>query len=285
MTQTFFLVYLGGLLASSIGLFAFVKQFSSGFASGGKQPIIRGSLSSVLVSAAAFATTFISENLFTVFCAITAIFVLFGIIYIKLFHKKYFTDDTGDRLKVFVGELMFGLSVVFFSILLFSSVQYFLNDKSYLFYPMMLSTLGFFIPLMFMHTFEAAYNIPAAAYTTWSYPLEPLTLPEEDSREKLLVIGFEISKKISDNKRTYFRAKAPENIYLGDLYYFFMNDYNELQSETPIQFHDDQKGLHKWLFRLKTKWYQSETVLDPYRTIKDNGIVENSVIICERILT
>jgi hypothetical protein len=98
----------------------------------------------------------------------------------------------------------------------------------------------------------------------------------------LLVIGFEIAKKITDVKRTFFRAKAPENIYFGDLYYFFINDYNELQSETPIEFCTDKEPC-EWVFRLKRKWYQGERVLDPGRTVKDNGIKENSVIICERI--
>jgi hypothetical protein len=283
MTQTFFLVYLGSLLASSIALFAFVKQFATGFAEGGKKPVIYGTFSSVLASAAAFATTFISNNLYIVFCAFTAMFILFGIIHIRLVHKKYFATEAGYNSKAFIGELLFGLSVVFFTILLFSSLQYFLVDKSFLFYPMMMSTLGFFIPLMFMHTFEAAYNIPAPIYNAWTYPAEPLHLPEEDSREKLLVIGFEIAKRATDTKRTYFRAKAPENIYLGDLYYFFMNDYNELQSETPIEYLDGQQGEHKWLFRLKTKWFQPDKMLNPSLSVKDNGIEENSVIICDRV--
>jgi hypothetical protein len=97
-----------------------------------------------------------------------------------------------------------------------------------------------------------------------------------------LVIGFEIAKKPAD-KRTYFRAKAPENIYLGDLYYFFINDYNELQSETPIEFLDKNGEPYEWGFRLKTKWYQRTQIIDPSVRVKDNGIRENSVIICERL--
>ena len=282
MAIKFFLVYAGVLLAGSIVLLTVVKQFAEGFTSGGKKPVIYGSLSSVVASLAAYACTYITDHLFTVFWIFAAIFLSFGIMHMVLMHKKYFMSAAKRGSKVFLGEVFFAMSVVLFTILIFSSLQYFLNDKSFLFYPMMMSAFAFFVPVLVIHTFDAAYNIPAPEYNTWVYPDKLIDAPEDDPREKLLVIGFEIAKKITDVKRTYFRAKAPENIYFGDLYYFFINDYNELQSETPIEFCTDKEPC-EWVFRLKTKWYQAERVLDPGRTVKDNGIKENSVIICERI--
>ena len=69
---------------------------------------------------------------------------------------------------------------------------------------------------------------------------------------------------------------------LGNLYYHFINDYNDQQSETTIQY-ADKETAHEWWFRLKTKWYQFEEVLDPNLTFVENKIKENSIIICERI--
>jgi len=284
MAIKFFLMYAGTLLACSIVLLTVVKQFAAGFIGSGKKPIIYGTFSSVLASLGVYASTYITDNLFTVFWAFAALFLLFGIIHVAFVHKRYFsTSGEGDRAKIFLGEVFFAMSVILFTILIFSSLQYFLNDKSFLFYPMMMSTFAFFVPVLVMRTFDAAYTIPAPVYNTWIYPEDPVALPEDDPREKLLVIGFEIAKKPNDAKRTYFRAKAPENIYLGDLYYFFINDYNELQSETPISFTDNKQEPFEWIFRLKRKWYQKNKILDPSLTVKDNGIKENSVIICERI--
>jgi hypothetical protein len=79
----------------------------------------------------------------------------------------------------------------------------------------------------------------------------------------LLVIGFEIAKKRTDGRKTYFRARAPQGISLGELFYHFVNDYNELQSETPIQFMDRSDEAQQWWYRRKPKWYQGTRVLDP----------------------
>lgn len=284
MAFKFFLVYLGSLLACSIFLFAIVKNFATGFSGSGKKPVVYGSLSSVIASLAAYGSTFVSNNLFTVFWVLFGLFLLFGLVHVAYVHKKYFSSPVNNT-KIFLGELFFALSIVLFTILVFSSLQYFLqhNGRQFLFYPMMLSTFAFFVPVLVMHTFQSAYNIPAPVYNVWKYPVDdPINLPEDDPREKLFVIGFEISKKPND-KRTYFRAKAPEGIYLGDLFYFFLNDYNELQSETQIQFVNEQYEAYEWIFRLKTKWYQGQRVLDPSLTVKDNGIKENSIIICDRV--
>lgn len=284
MAIKFFLLYIGSLLAGSIILLNIVKQFAQGFAASGKKPVIYGTFSSVIASAAAYGCTFVNKHLFTVFWLLSSLFLLFGIIHMVLIHKRYFSSYQQDNTKVLIGEILFALSVVLFTIVVFSSLQYFLQNKDFLFYPMMMSTLAFFIPVLVMQTFQAAYDIPSPVYSTWAYPLnQTIDLPPENPREKILVIGFEIRKKFADTRRTYFRAKAPENMELGQLFYFFINDYNELQSETPIEFADKNFEADEWWFRKKIKWYQSLYVLDPAMSVKDNGIVENTVIICERI--
>jgi hypothetical protein len=284
MVIKLFLVYAVTLLAGSIVLLTIVKQFAGGFAGSGKKAVIYGTFSSVIASLVAYGSQFVANNLFAIFWIFAGIFLLFGIFHYAIIHKKYFVPTDENRTKTAIGEMMFAMSVVLFTVLIFSSLQYFLQDHNFLFYPMMMSGFAFFIPIFFMHTFDAAYNIPPPEYNTWVYPDQPIELPNDDPREKLLVIGFEIAKKVSDVKRTFFRAKAPENIYLGDLFYFFINDYNEVQSETPIEFFKNNEPS-EWVFRLKTKWYQGIYVLDPGQTVKNNRIEENSVVICERIIS
>lgn len=285
MAIKLFWTYIGSLLMLSIALSILVKRFAEGYASSGKKPYFYGTISSALASGAAYLSTLISGHLFTVFWVLAAVFLVFGIIHMAIVHKKYFYANKHNSSKVFKGEVFFGISVILFTIAVFSSLQYFLKeDKTFLFYPMMLSSLAFFIPLMVMHTFDAAIKIPAAIFPTWEYPLDStIELPEEKAGEQLWVIGFMIAKKKADTKKTFFRAKAIDRINLGELYYHFINDYNELQSETPIEFADYNRDAHQWWFRRKPKWYQFQKILNPDISVRENRIKENTVIICERI--
>ena len=283
MAIKIFLTYIGIFFACSIVLTIFAKQFSGAFAAGGKKPVFVSFLISTVGAAGAYAVTLMIQNMFWVYWTLAAIFLLLGIFQAGFINKRYFYPVPEKKAKVTLGEIMFGLSVLFFAVVAFSALQYFFNDKFFLFYPTLFSGLFFFIPMMLVHSFHAAYKIPQANYATWQYPDTPIDLPEEKPNERLLVIGFEIAKKATDTTKTYFRAKAPDGIFLGELFYHFINDYNELQSETPIQFEDNNGTPNEWWFRIKPKWYQFSRILDPQETVKANGIKENSVIICERI--
>lgn len=163
-------------------------------------------------------------------------------------------------------------------------MRYFPNGKDFLFYPILISALLFFVPLLLFHSFQAAYNIPAALFPTWQYPLHNrIELPAQNPKEKILVIGFRIAKKATDTKRTYFRVMAPETWKLNDLFYHFINEHNELANETNIEYADNEYEPYEWLFYKQTKWYQSQKILNPEFSIRENGIKENTVVICERI--
>lgn len=286
MTLKFFFTYIGIFLTFSVVLAVVVKQFAAGFAASGNKPYWYGVFSSLFAAGAAYLSTFINNHSFTLFWVLAGIYLLFGAIHIKLVHKKYFSAyNQQDSARVIIGEVMFGLSLILFSIVVFSSLQYFVSkENGFLFYPILMSTITFFIPFLFMQTFEAAYGIPAASYKTWEYPLhQRIEVPDEKPGEKLLVIGFEIAKKEGDVKRTYFRAKAPETMMLGELYYHFINDYNEVQSETAISYTDEGGEPYGWCFRRKPKWYQLQRILDPDMSVRENDIKENTVIICDRV--
>jgi hypothetical protein len=278
----FFLIYLGVFFALAVTLLVLVKPLSESMATSGKKPTVYSIVSAIIVSLIAYTSRFVTDYTFATYWIISGIFLLFGIIHVKLIHKKYF--NATDSNKVLLGEILFGFSVIFFVIVIFSSLQYFLRDKEYLFYPMLFSMLSFFIPILVLHAFNAAFDIPQATFITWSYPLDnQIDLPDENPAEKLYVIGFEIAKKAIDTKKTYFRAKAPEGMKLGELYYHFINDYNELQSETPIEYANKDPEAYEWWFRIRPKWYQRQRILNPDITIRENRINENTVIICERI--
>jgi len=278
-----FILYFAPFLAGSFVLFALVKQFAANFANKGSKPFWYGVIASSLSSGVAFLATYITGHLFTIFWILSAVFLVFGIVHVALTHRRYFNHPREPRNKQLVAELIFSLSIIAFSVAAFAALQYFLKDKSFLFYPLLMSLLFFFVPMLVYHTFKAAYQIAQPVYTTWQYPLGvPIELPDEKENERLYVIGFQIAKKSADRELTYFRAKAPAEMVLGELFYHFINDYNEVQSETPIEYIVTDEQAHTWYFRTKPKWYTFSAILDPYKTVDQNRIRENTVIICER---
>lgn len=269
-------------MACSVTLAVVVKQFSAAFAASGKKPYLYGLLSSAVATGAGYLASVVNDNLYTVFWFLAAIYLLFGILHLKFVHKKYFDDKTNSN-KALIAELLFGISIILFSIVIFSSLQYFIRERDFLFYPMLLSMVTFFIPFLFYKTFESAYSIPLPVYKTWQYPLNTLIeVPDEKPGEKIVVIAFEIAKKNTDYQTTVFRAKAPDSMLLGELFYHFINDYNDLQSETPIEYAKDGLEPNEWIFRRKPRWFELQKILDPDITIRENGIKENTVIICDR---
>ena len=283
MAIKIFILYFAPFLAGSIAIFAITKQFASSFAAKASKPARYGGIFSVLSSGIAFLATFISENPFLVFWILAFIYLIFGWVHVWLTHRKYFTNARETRQRLLTGEVLFSLSIILFSVAAFAALQYFLKDKSFMFYPILCGMLFFFVPLLIYHTFQSAFEIPNPVYATWEYPLDQtIELPDEKENEILYVIGFELTKRSADGERTYFRAKAPADMKLGELFYHFINDYNEVQSETPIEYISQDKESHTWYFRTKPKWYKFSNILDPFQTVHQNRIRENTVIICER---
>jgi hypothetical protein len=285
MAIKYFWIYIGCFFTGAFVLFASVKRFAKGFAGKGIKPVIYGVLAALVFGGLAFLSTLSAFNDYIVFWLSALVFLAFGIFHLLVFHKKYFYPESYNRGAVVIGELLFSFALLFFSIVVFSALIYFVvGNKSYPFYPMLTCMLAFFVPVSLFYTFEAAYNIPNPVFASWIYPMHgQIELPDERPNEVLVVIAFEIAKKANSPLKTNFRAKGPETMKLGDLYYHFINDYNELHSETTIDFADNHQESYEWWFRQKPKWFQYNRILDPDLTLRENKIKENSVIICERL--
>ncbi len=283
MAIKYFWIYIGSFFAGAFVLFASVQRFAKAFVGKGLKPVLYGILAALVFGGLSFLSTMVPANEYIIFWIAALVFLAFGIFHILVFHKKYFYPEPHSGGGVVIGEILFSFALLFFCVVIFSALMYFVaNNKSYPFYPMLTCMLAFFVPVSLFYTFQAAYNIPNPVFASWMYPVQQIDLPDEKPNEKLVVIAFEIAKKESSELKTNFRAKGPENMKLGDLYYHFINDYNELHSETTIDFADKRNESYEWWFRLKPKWYQSNKILDPELTVKENKIKENSVIICER---
>jgi hypothetical protein len=284
MTLKIFLVLALTALLGAVIFFLWVSRLTPVFA--GKHRIIYSLLAVVLTAAVGFAIVCLagSSDIGIIYWLLGGLYLLAGIIHLIVTHARYFRPRNKDD-KVTAAEYLYATSVLLGSLVILSALIYFFrDDESFRYFPVLLSGGVFLLVILVMHTFQAALNIPAPVYTFWRYPSRPIDPPEPKEQEQLLVIGFELAKQSQDIKRTYFRARALADIKLGEMYYHFLEDYNELQSETPIQYREPNNQPQEWWFYVKEKWFLPARILDPMQDMKENRIKENTIIICERIL-
>lgn len=147
------------------------------------------------------------------------------------------------------------------------------------------SALFFVLPYFIYQTYHRAVSIPPKIFKEWHYPVHGKEPALDDRQLKnLLVISFEFQKQVSDRYFTNFRAKAPADMEFGQLFYYFINDYNDRHVDSTIRFSNQLGDLHGWIFYRKPKWYHLSTrYIDTEKTIFINNIRENDIIICNRV--
>jgi len=206
-------------------------------------------------------------------------FLGLGIVHCHFMYTRFWANE-----KTLGSELAFIAAIWLFGGAVSVLIHHWLSSGSYLYYPMLTSMFSFVLPTFVYKTFERMMAIPAKVHKWWQYPLYN-EAPEvnEDEMRDLIVIGFELEKKANDNNRIYFRARTPIKMDLGDLFYHFINDYNDRYPNTPIDYLDVNGQPYGWVFHMKPRWFTGARTLDPEKPVFMNGIQENSVIICNRV--
>src|SRR5579859_2042615 len=215
---------------------------------------------------------------FTMLIVFQAWFLLLGILH--FYTMGQYLGWAGNK-KSFLAETVFTVLVGLFGTIGFLLVYRFLSRDG-LHYVMAGSILFFLLPFLLLHTFRRAVAIPPKIVREWFYPVnEYIDEPEDSKMRNLRVISFEFQKRTSDPHFTNFRAKAPADMDFGDLFYYFINDYNERHSSSRIEIADQLGSPHGWIFYKKSKWFSIATnYIDAEKTVMNNKIKENDVIIC-----
>lgn len=212
------------------------------------------------------------------FIGIQVIMLIMGLLHLYVMDKYFSFEDSN-----FNHELLFSILILFIGLIGFVNV---LNNFRPLLSNIFLGAgLFFIIPLILKQLVISAYSIPMAYFKKWTYPLNnkirdplshELTNPE--------VISFEFQKNIEDNEVTNFRVKAPMNMEFGKLFYFFINDYNERHPQSPITYlNTNSQEPYSWNFFFKSNWLGISKYIDFSKTVAQNNIKENDVIVCQRV--
>jgi hypothetical protein len=125
--------------------------------------------------------------------------------------------------------------------------------------------LIFPIPYMVAMTFEMAIHIPQKKYKLWFYT-EDQKLPDFDLIDfsNSLILSFEFPKRFNDNSVSNFKFKAPVNMTFCDLFYGYLNEYNDKHREQPIEYQDAAGNSYGWLFYVKTGSKWKTVIIDPH---------------------
>lgn len=142
----------------------------------------------------------------------------------------------------------------------------------------------FIIPYLCWHTYRAFTEIPPASYKVWHYPVNE-KMPDLDMIDlsRIEVVQFVFNKKQQDLTQVNFTSKAPLDMSLGQLFFIFINDYNEKNAQSTIEFLNAQQQPYGWLFYRKKKWLNGRYYFDPNLTFRENIIRPNEFIYAQRI--
>lgn len=255
---------------------------------GSFQPYIKPSIFYLLAASLIFAllgflgySAFFSNPLRT-FIIIQLLFILLGSLHIYCM-QKYLPYTVGPKS---IGvSIIFTLVVSLFGFMVFVVVFKWINRDGY-HYITGAAILFFIIPYFVYQCFLKAIAMPPKIFTEWFYPVHvSIKDPEEDKLKNMLVISFEFQKKLNEPHFTNFRAKAPRDMEFGQLFYYFINDYNERHPNGKIEFADKNLSAYGWIFYQKPAWYTINTkYIDADKTFYANRIRENEVVVCRRSL-
>ena len=209
------------------------------------------------------------------------LFIALGFLHLHVM-ENYFPDLKKDTTGFF-HEFLFTLIVGCMGLIVYMNVvNRFRPDFSFIFLG---SSLAFIIPFLFKKMYVFAFSIPVAEYKKWGFPLDnSIKDPTKSELTNPAVISFEFHKSHQTKEVTNFRIKAPENMEFGKLFYFFINDYNERHPESTIEYMDpNNRQPQEWIFYLKPKWLAGIKHINFDKTVVNNNIKENDVIVCQRV--
>lgn len=217
-----------------------------------------------------------SELSIWVFIATQAWLLILGILHVWLFEKLIDLENTN------FSRILFTLAVCFFGYGLVTLSFKLFFDNPFPFYYF-LPAFFFLVPTFVKIAYDYFMKIPMKFYKAWNFPA-PGTLADPTNSEMAnpIIVNFEIRRQITDSK-TIFKAKAPQGMNLGKLFYFFISDYNSKNPNSPIVIMNDDNKTGKWSFYQTTKMFKSKTHLDADISISENKIKENSSVICKRV--
>jgi hypothetical protein len=145
--------------------------------------------------------------------------------------------------------------------------------------------LVFAVPLLFYWTYLAYISIPLDIYKLWRYDATQVDSNRLDGVDfnKLLVLELEFGRKVNDEDRTRVKVKALPEMYFGEWFGTFLENYNRKFPDNPIAAAKDSGEAHDWIFYVKPSFFSRRRYIDPEASVATNRIREKHTIITKRV--
>lgn len=202
-----------------------------------------------------------------------------GIAHLKVFYDVFKKFEA----KKFWQEVVIAFCVILFLAGFLVVITKYFDEIQYIFY-LVSALLFFIIPMLCYQLFEYSVSIPVKLHKRWFYPLnDRYPTPKASEMRNIIILNLVFQKKEDDEQIINFKVKAPKAIDYGRLFYYFINDYNEKNPNSQINFLDAKNQPYGWYFYTKPKWFSSSEYIDPDLAIDTNNIKDGTTIICQRI--
>jgi len=205
-----------------------------------------------------------------------ALVLIIGILHVLLMYRFIPQITRGDFWK----GLLFTLFLMLLAAVAAATVYYFIR----LDYRFITYMLPFALPYLCWQAYRFFLQIPAPVFKSWYYPLNEV-MPDLDMIDlsQIEVVQFVFSKSPNDTTQTNFTSKAPLQMTLGQLFFIFINDYNDKNSQHPIGYLKSAQQPYGWLFYRKKKWFKQKHYFDADLSFRDNAIQPNEFIYAIRV--
>ena len=208
-----------------------------------------------------------------------ALVLALGIGHVLLMYKFVPQITFGDFWKGFLFTVLLMLAGT-----ISAAVLYYFIQSDQLDYRFLTYILPFIVPYLCLQVYRLFFQIPPAVYKSWYYPVNE-EMPDLDMIDlsQIEVIQFVFSKDPHDTTQTNFTSKAPLNMTLGQLFFIFINDYNDKNIQHPIGYLKSAQQPFGWLFYRKKKWFSHKHFFDADLSFRDNRIQPNEFIYAIRV--
>lgn len=228
-----------------------------------------------------------SGNLFNPYWYLISqiIYLIFGIIHVNLL-DRYFKKHIDSLPMSILFESILSLTCIAFGgylfVLLFKWMSMGTGDAI----MSATSVIIFLVPLVFHYCYVQFISIPVDIYKTWRYsPDQRLPDFEGADFDRLMVLNVELSKNLEDSNRFRIKAKTlPTGVTFGDWFYRVVDDYNHKNPKSIIHLTDEERESYYWIFYTKKSFFSFRKYIDFNQDINANGISENEVVICKRVI-
>lgn len=139
--------------------------------------------------------------------------------------------------------------------------------------------LPFVLPFMVHKSFVLWKSIPDKIYYVWQYS-DHLSTPEPVSGEAI-ILHFYLTRSGNNTSSGKFTVKAPMNMKMGDVFHYFLHNYNQQHPEQPV-LANSKSYPFGWYFYIKSGWWKKEAV-NPNISVYRNQLRDDVLIHAKRV--